>query len=272
MGQEQRESAAGSVHDDLQQLLNRCLRLCHMGRISTMGEMASGLSHELNQPLTAIVAYVDACLELVESGRITKSQLAEVLRSVSSQAERAGQIIHRLRKMVKRNQPESTVRCINEAIREVVAVMQPVADQVGISLELNLNDDLPEIPVDFQQIQQVILHLIENGFDAMRETPAHERRLSISTSRASEFEIETAVSDRGCGLTDDAASRLFDSFFSTKTDGMGLGLATSRTIVESHGGRLWLASNPTRGVTARFTLPIKAGKAAYGREPHRIHS
>jgi len=255
-----------------QDLLYRYLRLAHMGRINTMGEMASGLSHELNQPLTAIVAYVDACLELVETGRMTTAQLADVLRSVSSQAERAGQIIHRLRKMVKRNQPESSIRSMNEAVREVAELMESVMKQSDIAIELDLAEDLPEIPIDFLQVQQVILHLVDNGCDAMRETPLDKRRLVISTRRYSEFEIETAVCDQGSGLTDEAASRLFESFFSTKADGMGLGLSTSRTIIESHGGRIWITPNSTVGVTARFILPINHGKAAHGRESHRIHS
>ena len=266
----QRASSQGAAQQ--QNLLNKYLRLSHIGRINTMGEMASGLSHELNQPLTAIVAYVDACLELVESGRMTNQQLADVLRSVSSQAERAGQIIHRLRKMVKRNQPESSVRSINEAVREVATLMETVVHQSGITIELDLALDLPEIPIDFLQIQQVILHLVDNGCDAMQETSAERRRLVISTRRHSEFEIETTVCDQGRGLTDDAAIRLFEPFFSTKADGMGLGLSTSRTIIESHGGRIWITPNSSMGVTARFILPINQGKAAHGRESHRFHS
>jgi C4-dicarboxylate-specific signal transduction histidine kinase len=254
-----------------QQLFDRYERLSHIGRINTMGEMASGLAHELNQPLTAIVAYVDACQELVESGRMTNQQLVEVLRSVSSQAERAGQIIHRLRKMVKRSQPDSSVSSINEAIREVALLQASVANQSGITIELDLDEDLPGIPIDFLQIQQVLLHLMDNGCDAMHDSPRELRRLTVSTCRLSEFEIEIAVCDQGCGVTDDAAGRLFESFFSTKTDGMGLGLSVSRTIVKAHGGRIWIAPNFSRGVTARFTLPINDGKAAHGRESHRIH-
>jgi signal transduction histidine kinase len=121
------------------------------------------------------------------------------------------------------------------------------------------------------QIQQVLLHLMDNGCDAMEDVPQELRRLKVSTRRHSEFEVETAVCDQGCGLTDDTASRLFESFFSTKANGLGLGLSISRTIVEAHGGRIWITPNSLRGVTARFTLPINSGKAAHGRESHRIH-
>jgi C4-dicarboxylate-specific signal transduction histidine kinase len=240
-----------------QQLLDKHVRLSHMGRINAMGEMASGLSHELNQPLTAIVAYVDACQELIESGRITNQQLTDVLRSVSTQAERAGQIIHRLRKMIKRCQPERSISSINAAIREVALLKESVARQTGVTVDLDLDDELPGIPVDFLQIQQVMLHLMDNGIDAMEHTGGGPRRLAISTGRTSDDEMETTVCDQGCGLTDEAASRLFEPFFTTKTDGLGLGLSISRTIVEAHGGRLWLSPNPEQGVTARFTLPIK---------------
>lgn len=254
-----------------QQLLERHQRLSRMGLINTMGEMASGLAHELNQPLTAIVVYVDACLELVESGRMSNQQLATVLRSVAGQAERAGQIIHRLRKMVKRSQPDSSIRSVNEAVREVAELMESELNRAGIALKLDLDNDLPGIPLDFLQIQQVLLHLVKNGLDAMPDVPCELRELSIATHRLSEFEIETAVCDQGSGLTDAAASRLFESFFSTKADGMGLGLSISRTIVEAHGGRIWITPNTERGVTARFTLPINQGKAVHGRESHRIH-
>ena len=255
-----------------QQLLDRQERLSHMGRINTMGEMASGLSHELNQPLTAIIAYVDACQELVESGRMTNQQLAEVLRSVAGQAERAGQIIHRLRKMIKRSQPDRSMQSMNEAVREVAVLTGCMARQAGVSVELDLDHELPGVPLDFRQIQQVVLHLIYNGFDAMQNIPLPLRRITVSTCRLSEFEIETAVCDQGCGLTDDAAGRLFESFFSTKADGMGLGLSICRSIVEAHGGRIWVTPNSGRGVTARFTLPINEGKAAHGRQSHRFHS
>jgi signal transduction histidine kinase len=144
--------------------------------------------------------------------------------------------------------------------------------QAGVTIELDLADELPQIPVDFLQIEQVLLHLLYNGLDAMQDVPAQVRRLAVATRRLSEFEIETAVCDQGRGLADEAAGRLFEPFFSTKTDGMGLGLSICRTIVEAHGGRIWITPNSERGVTARFTLPIGDAKAAHGREAHRFYS
>jgi C4-dicarboxylate-specific signal transduction histidine kinase len=245
--------------------------LAHVGRISTMSEMASGLAHELNQPLAAIVAYVDACQELVESGRMNSEQLMDVLRSVSGQAERAGQIIHQLRKMIKRNQPVRAPVSVNDAVREVAGLFDAEAREANVVLRLELADDLPETAADFRQIQQVVLHLMRNGMEAMTSALSDQRRLTIATCRTPAGEIEVAVRDLGNGLSEESAGRAFDPFFTTKTDGLGLGLSISRTIVEAHGGRIWIAPDSPRGVTTRFTLPASVGKVFHGPETHRIH-
>jgi C4-dicarboxylate-specific signal transduction histidine kinase len=245
--------------------------LSHAGRISTMSEMASGLAHELNQPLAAIVAYVDACQELVESGRMSSDQLTEVLRSVSGQAERAGQIIHRLRKMIKRSQPVRAPVNVNDAVRDVARLFDVEAREASVTLLLELEDDLPEVAADFRQIQQVVLHLMRNGLEAMTGVPPDQRRLTIATCRTPAGEIEVAVRDLGNGLAEDLASRVFDPFFTTKTNGLGLGLSISRTIVDAHGGRIWLSPDAAGGVTTRFTLPAGVGKVAHAPEADRIH-
>jgi PAS domain S-box-containing protein len=234
--------------------------LAHMGRISTMGEMASGLAHELNQPLAAIVAYVDACQELIESRRMNAAQLADVLRAVSSQAERAGQIIHRLRQMVRRNQPVRAPMSVNDAVREVAVLMEAEARQFGVTVQEDLQENLPQTEADFLQIQKVLLHLMRNGIEAMIDTPGDQRRLAVTTQDTASGQIEVAICDSGKGLASDSAERLFEPFFTTRSDGVGLGLSISRTIVEAHGGRIWITPNPLRGVTARFTLPASGGK------------
>src|SRR5205807_3682015 len=158
--------------------------LAHVGRISTMGEMASGLAHELNQPLAAIVAYVDGCQELVDSGRMHSSELKDVLRSVSSQAERAGHIIHRLRQMIKRSQPVRAQMNVNDAVREVADLLEGQARQSGVAVQLELDENLPEAAADFLQIQQVVLNLMRNGFDAMANIPREQRQLAVETRLA----------------------------------------------------------------------------------------
>jgi C4-dicarboxylate-specific signal transduction histidine kinase len=236
--------------------------LAQTGRISTLGEMASGLSHELNQPLAAIVAYVDACLELVESGKMDNQQLAVVLRSVSNQAERAGQIIHRLRKMIRRSQPVRAPMSVNDAVREIAALLESETRQADVTLELELSDGLPEAAADFLQVQQVIQHLVRNGLEAIADVPSDRRRLLIATGPTPAGDVEIAVRDLGRGLAGVAAENVFEPFFSTKSNGLGLGLSISRTIVEAHGGRIWMTSNATHGATARFTLPAAAQKGS----------
>jgi two-component system sensor histidine kinase DctS len=246
-------------------------KLAATARLVTMGEMASALAHELNQPLAAIVAYVDACQELVESRRMGTEQLVGVLRAVSSQAERAGQIIHRLRKMVKRSQPVRTPMSVNDAVREVAVLIEAEARQSGVTVREELAENLPESAADFLQIQNVLLHLMRNGIDAMFDTPADQCDLTVSTHLAAAGDIEVAICDRGSGLTGDSAERLFEPFFTTRSSGLGLGLSISRMIVDAHGGRLWITPNSSRGVTARFTLPASGGKVPDEPQADRLY-
>jgi PAS domain S-box-containing protein len=234
--------------------------LAHTGRISTLAEMASGLAHELNQPLAAIVAYVDACQELVESGKMDGPQLSTVLQSVANQAERAGQIIHRLRKMIRRSQPVRAGIIVNDAVREVLELLEAEARQAGVTIDLALTNDLPEVEADYLQVQHVVLNLVRNGLEAMTEIPADRRRLSLTSGRTAAGGVEVSVGDLGHGLTAAAPDQFFDPFFTTKPKGLGLGLSISRTIVEAHGGKIWITANEAGGVTARFTLPRGSGK------------
>jgi two-component system sensor histidine kinase TtrS len=229
--------------------------LAHVSRLSTMGEMASGLAHELNQPLAAIIAYADACHELVESGRIVQGQLIEVLRAVSSQADRAGKIIHRLRKLVKKSEPVRAPIFVNDAVREVASLLETEARNVGSYVRLELDEQLPSVPADFIQIQQVLLNLMRNGLDAMADTEPGNRELAIYTRRSPEGHVEVAIRDRGRGVARENVSRLFEPFFTTKPEGLGMGLSISRTIVEAHGGRMWLTPNADAGMTVRLVLP-----------------
>jgi PAS domain S-box-containing protein len=245
--------------------------LAQTGRISTLGEMASGLAHELNQPLAAIVAYVDACQELVESGKMDARQLSAVLQSVSSQAERAGKIIHRLRKMIRRNQPVRAGMSVNDAIRELSELMEAEARRTGAVIYLDLAADVPEIAADFLQIQQVILNLMRNGLEAMTDVAQDLRRLTIASKATAAGEVEVAVCDLGHGLNGATPDQVFEPFFTTKPNGLGLGLSISRTIVEAHGGRIAITTNATGGVTARFTLPRGNGKPTNDAKTDGVH-
>lgn len=245
--------------------------LAHVARLSTMGEMASGLAHELNQPLAAIIAYADACQELIDSGRMEREQLQEVLRAVTNQAERAGKIIHRLRSLVKKGRPFRNAVQVNDAVREVSALLEPEIRNRGAHLRLELEEGLPATSADFVQIQQVLLNLMRNALDSMAEVDPQQRHLLVSTRITSEGQVEIAVGDRGRGISPENISRLFEPFFTTKAEGLGMGLPISRTIVESHGGRLWLAPNPEAGMTARFVLPVQVERGRDDASTNRLY-
>jgi two-component system sensor histidine kinase TtrS len=197
-------------------------------------------------------------------------QLTEVLRSVAGQAERAGQIIHRLRKMIRRSQPVRASMSVNDAVREVALLLDAVARQASVTIELDLREDLSEIEADFLQIQQVIQNLMRNGLEAMADVPHNQRRLTITTERMAAG-IEIAVSDGGHGLAGAAAEQVFEPFFTTKTGGLGLGLSISRTIVEAHGGQIWMTPNSPQGITTRLRLPVGGGKVDPDADADSVH-
>lgn len=229
--------------------------LAHVTRLGTMGEMASGMAHELNQPLAAIITYADACRELVESGRMPTAQVLEVLKTISNQAERAGKIIQRLRRLVRKSEPARTQISVNEAVREAAALLEGEIRNIGARIRLDLAAPPPDIAADVVQIEQVLLNLMRNGIEAMSETSAGERELVVSTRQDPAGWVEIAVRDSGRGVSRETANRLFEPFFTTKTEGLGMGLSISRGIVEAHGGRVWLTPNAERGATAHCLLP-----------------
>lgn len=231
-------------------------QLSHVARISTMGEMASEIAHELNQPLTAVIAYADACLDLLHRGLADPARLEEILRAASAQAERAGRIIHRLRSLVRRNDSTTTVADVNEAVREVAFLLESESRIWQTSLKLDLDETAPRTRADFRQLQQAMLNLLRNALDAVAAMPADQRQISVRT-RSHRGNVEVSVCDSGCGIAPDVAERLFEPFFTTKPDGLGMGLSISKSIAEIHGGRLELSYNPTGGVTFRITLPLE---------------
>lgn len=232
-------------------------QLSYVARVSTMGEMASEIAHELNQPLTAVIAYADACLDLLQGGLNDVPRLEEILRAASGQAERAGKIIHRLRTLVRRSETTSSGTDVNEAVREVAMLLEGEVRSRQIQLQLDLEESLPGARADFVQVQQVLLNLTRNSIDAVGTVAVDRRRIGISTSTRHSF-VEVAVSDNGCGISPAAAAHIFEPFFSTRPKGLGMGLVISRSIVEFHGGRLDFSYNPDGGVTFRFSLPQEA--------------
>jgi two-component system sensor histidine kinase TtrS len=218
--------------------------------------MASGIVHEVTQPLSAIANGAHACLRLLKADGqgADPKQFADKLRIMAGQAERAGQIVHRLRRFVADREPTWSDFDVCAALREVVTLISAQAREDGVELRLELPDDLPLVRGDMIQIEQVILNLARNSLEAMADDQVGARRLTFRASARQDQAVEVAVEDTGPGLTPDAAQRAFEPFFSTKSRGMGIGLSISRSVVEAHQGRLWFTPDVERGATFRFTL------------------
>lgn len=230
------------------------VEIAHAARLSTLGSLAAGLAHELNQPLAAVVSYARGCARRLEAGDLPKAALLEVLEEISAQALRAGEVLRRIREFLKGESRREQVD-LNDVVRRAVRFAEGEARRADVRLSLDLAGEALRIEVDPIQIEQVLLNLVQNGFDVMATNNGTERVLAIATRRLAPDTVEVTVTDTGAGMTPEVAARLFDPFFSTKPDGLGLGLAICRTIVEAHGGRLSAAANAgTRGSAFRFTL------------------
>lgn len=235
--------------------------LAHVSRLSTMGEMAAGFAHELNQPLAAINNYAQGCLRRLRGGEREPTILFPALIQIGEQAERAGAIIRRIRRFVQKNDTEKSEIDVNAAIRGAAALLNNEALQSGTRIRLNLDSSLPKAMADVIQIQQVVVNLARNAMEAMSSTDAQTRELTIETALSADGRIGVAVHDTGPGMPKANADRVFDPFFTTKRDGMGMGLSICRSIVEAHGGTLSGRSNDGDGTTFRFSLPAASSDA-----------
>ncbi|MCA9754803.1 MAG: PAS domain S-box protein [Candidatus Eisenbacteria bacterium] len=234
-------------------------RLAHVTRIGTMAEMATGIAHEVNQPLTAIATYSQACRRLMQDDRIEREDILDALEQINAQALRAGEVIRRLRSFVRKRESDRQLVSLNDVIREIVTLANTDSNLIEFEIELDLASDLPRTKVDPVQIQQVVLNLIQNGKDAMRDTASADDTIGVRTRRNAAGQLEVSVRDCGTGISEVDASTLFDPFFTTKKSGMGMGLSISRSIITAHGGTLWFERNPDKGLTFYFTLPATIG-------------
>ncbi|HEY4760883.1 MAG TPA: ATP-binding protein [Thermoguttaceae bacterium] len=242
------------AEEEAQERLNQ---LAHVARIFTMNQMVSGLAHELNQPLTAIANFANACCyKIRNSPADDRNMLLESIDQISLQAERASQIVRRLRDFVRRADSCHSIENINDLVNDVLGMLEIEARTRSIGLEVSLAADLPRIPVDRIQIEQVITNLVKNAMEAMQDLSPEGRQVILRTGMNAEGMLEVSVSDAGKGVEAAELSRIFEPFYTTKQSGMGLGLGISRSIVEAHGGRLEALRNDHRGMTFRFTLPI----------------
>ena len=229
-------------------------RVAHVARLSTLGEMAAGIAHEINQPLTAISLFAQAGRRLVDSGNFER--MGEVCRKLNEHALRASEVVDRMQTMARQGAGEKQVVDCNELIDSAVKLAESEARIYDIQIEFDRGDDLSAVSVDGVQIQQVALNLLRNGMEAMNTGSGSEgRSIAIRTRMAAENEIEVSVSDTGCGIPDEYADKLFTPFSTTKSSGMGMGLSISQAIVRAHGGGIGFRNNDDGGTTFWFTLP-----------------
>ncbi len=232
--------------------------LAHVTRVALMGEMGSGIAHEVNQPLTAITNYTQACLRFIGAENPDLVQLGDVLFKIHQQALKAGQIIHRMKNFVSPRKIYRTNTDINTLVEDAVSLSATEVKQNKIRLELDLEKNIPEVIIDNIQIEQVLLNLIRNSIDALKDIPQKTpRQILIQTRLKNLNEIEVKVNDNGSGINDAQKDKILTPFFTTKTTGMGMGLSISRSIIEAHQGIFDFKSKPEEGTTFYFTLPIK---------------
>jgi signal transduction histidine kinase len=220
-----------------------------------VGELTASIAHELNQPLAAIVTNSNACLRWLGGAQPNLDEARKAIDRIIKDSYRASDVISRVRALVKKTPARNDLVDLNEVIVEVLALAQNQARRAGVVLKRELATDLPRVRGDRVQLQQVILNLVINGLEAIANNKNGERELSISSGIDDSKDMTIAVRDTGEGLDPANLDRVFDAFFTTKADGMGMGLAISRTIIESHGGRLWATPNSPRGAIFQFTLP-----------------
>lgn len=231
--------------------------LAHVTRVTALGELAASIAHEVNQPLAAVVANAAACLRWLNRAAPDLNEARGAVRSIISDGNRAGEVIQRVRALVNKTTGEMVPLDINEAINEVIGLVQHELQSHLVSLQLDLAPALPPVVADRVQLQQVILNLVVNGIEAMQPVTDRPRELVIRTRHDDAGQILVTVTDCGVGVAAENAERLFDAFYTTKASGMGMGLSICRSIVEAHRGRLSVSRNIGPGTTFQFTLPLR---------------
>ena len=232
-----------------------------LSRVSLLGEMTASLAHELNQPLSAIISNANAGMRFIDRGTEDPATLRDILVDVEADGHRAHDIIQNVRNTVKKGDPTRRQLDLNELVTNVAHVVRPDAVAYSCEVETSLAKDLPLIEGDPVQIQQVLVNLVSNAFDAMRQTPPGQRKVEISTAGNGDGEVRLSVRDHGTGIPTEVHDRLFDQFFTTKEHGLGMGLAIVRSIVEAHGGKIDAENVADGGARFYFTLPVTKPEA-----------
>ena len=235
------------------------LRLAHVGRFNLMGEMAAGIAHEINQPLAAIATYAQAGKRVLQRGNPDVAMLAEVCSKIDDQARRAGQVIENLRKFIRKQEIDTQSLDVNRVVEDALNLIEVDAHSEGIPVRVRAAEELPRVRADALQLQQVLLNLTRNSVDAMRGGLGRERGIIITTERGEGGGVRIRVADHGHGVSAQLGEHIFHPFVTTKRDGLGVGLAISKTIIQSYGGMLRYSDNPGGG--AVFTIELPAEQA-----------
>lgn len=251
-----RKSAEAELHEAQ-------TNLAHVTRVTALGELAASIAHEVNQPLAAVVANAAACLRWLNRAAPDLNEARGAVRSIISDGNRAGEIIQRVRALANKTTDQRAPLDINEAINQVISLVQHQLQSHDVSLQLDLTPALPPVVADRIQLQQVILNLVVNGIEAMQPVTDRPREITIRTRHDDAGQIVVTVTDCGVGVAKENAERLFDAFYTTKASGMGMGLSICRSIIEAHRGRLSVAANTGPGATFQFTLPLRQEDRAW---------
>jgi NO-binding membrane sensor protein with MHYT domain len=235
--------------------------LAHVSRVTTMGELCASLAHEVNQPITAVVANADACLNWLARDNPNLEKARESAMRIVEDAVRAAEIISRTRLLFKKGTPQRELVDVNEVAQGLIVLLRSQITRYLISVRMELAADLPQVRGDRVQLQQVMMNLMMNSIDAMKDVEG-TRELTIRSHRAENEQLMVCVSDSGVGLPSQQADQIFHAFFTTKPHGIGMGLAICRSIVESHSGRLWAADNSPRGASFYLILPTSSMNAS----------
>jgi len=246
---EERERRYREVHTEL----------AHANRVATMGQLSASIAHEVNQPITASVTNAQAALRWLRTEPPDLEEVRQALGRIVRDGNRAGDVIGRIRTLIKKAPSRKDALDVNEAILDVIALTRVEAVKNSVSVEMQLAEGLPLVQGDRVQLQQVVLNLIVNAVEAMSGISDRPRELLISTGRAGSDRVVVAVRDSGPGLAPASLERLFESFYTTKPGGLGMGLSICRSIIVSHGGRLWVSANVPQGAIFQFTLPALPG-------------
>jgi C4-dicarboxylate-specific signal transduction histidine kinase len=250
----ERQRAEETAAEERGRLVQARADLVHVSRVTTMGELTASLAHEIKQPMSAAMINANACVRWLTREEPAIDEARASAAGVAEEIRRASEIINHIGGLFEKAAPRRESIDINAVIQEMVALLRSEATRYEISIRPELQDRLPKVSGDRVQLQQVLMNLTLNGIDAMKEID-RARELTIK-SEPGEGELVVSVSDTGTGIAPENEDRIFDAFFTTKSHGIGMGLAISRSIVESHGGRLWVTSNPGPGANFHLTLPI----------------